>query len=129
MINIATNTNLKYANSSSNYYVIMIIQNFKKIKSKIKKFQFFSHSRCTKCRFDANNNHEAVVVNTRHVVKRPSKRSVLLINYTLLDNSQHPKFGSWMRSIYIHYLIMPRFTKAVHLGVMNTSIYKYYTNP
>ena len=30
--------------------------------------------------FKANNNREAVVVYARHVVKRPSKRSVLVIN-------------------------------------------------
>ena len=40
---MATNTNLKYANSSSNYYVIMMVQNLKKIKkSRISKnFRIF----------------------------------------------------------------------------------------
>ena len=33
--------------------------------------------------FNANNNREAVVVCARHVVKRPSKRSVLVVNITV----------------------------------------------
>ena len=66
--------NLKYANSSSNYYVIMMVQNLEK-KPKLENFQFFSHSRGIKCsRPEANNNREAVVVCARHVVKRRSKR-------------------------------------------------------
>ena len=63
--------NLKYANSSSNYYAIMIVQNLKKVlKLKISNF-FLIH--------EANNNREAVVVCAKHVVKQPSKRSVLYI--------------------------------------------------
>ncbi len=41
-------------------------------------FPIFSHSRGTKCRAEANNNREAVVFCARHVVKLPSKRSVLV---------------------------------------------------
>ena len=71
--------NLKYANSSSNYYVIMMVQNLKK-NLKLENFQFFSHPQGIKCRPKANNNREAVVVCARHVVKRHSKRSVLVYN-------------------------------------------------
>ena len=35
-LNMVTNTNLQYTNSSSNYYVIMILQNLKK-KNRISK--------------------------------------------------------------------------------------------
>ena len=72
--NVATIINLKYAHSSSNYYVIMMLQNLKK------KIQFFSHSQGTKCRVEANNNREAAVACARHVVKRPSKRCALVLN-------------------------------------------------
>ena len=48
-------------------------------KGKLENFQFFSHSRGIECRPKANNNSEAVVVCARHVMKRPSKRSVLVI--------------------------------------------------
>ena len=66
-------TNLKYADSSSNYYVIIMVQNLKKnLYPKISKKN--SHSRGMKCQLKANNNREAVVVCARHVVKRPSKR-------------------------------------------------------
>ena len=44
---------------------------------KIENFQFFSFLR-HEVPFKANNNREAVVVCARHVVKRPSKRSVLV---------------------------------------------------
>ena len=51
--------NHKYANSSLNYFVIMMLENLKKnLKSE---FPIFSHSRDTKCRVEANNNREAVV--------------------------------------------------------------------
>ena len=79
---MATNTNLKYAASSLNYYVIMMV-NFKK-KLKIENFQKNSHFRGTKCCVEANNNREAVVVCARHVVKRPIKRSVVVYIYTLI---------------------------------------------
>ena len=70
---MVTNTNLKYADSSLNYYVIIMVQNLKKIlNSKISKKN--SHSRGLKCQPKANNNREAVVVCARHVVKRPIKR-------------------------------------------------------
>ena len=54
-----------------------MVQNLKKTKSsKISKnFSFLRHE----VPFKANNNREAVVVCARHVVKRPSKRSVLVI--------------------------------------------------
>ena len=59
-------TNHKYANSSSNYYV-MRIQILKKTQNrKISKIFAF---RVTKCQFEVNNNHEAVVVCARRVVK------------------------------------------------------------
>ena len=38
------------------------------------KIQIFLHFLGTKCRVEANNNREAVVVSARYVVKRPSKR-------------------------------------------------------
>ena len=70
---MVTNTNLKYADSSSNYYVIIMVQNFKK-KFELENFQKNSHSRGMKCQPKANNYRFAVVVCARHVVKRPSKR-------------------------------------------------------
>ena len=76
--NMLATPNIKYANSSSNYYVIMMVQNLKKKPLKLESFQFFSHSRGIKCRPKANNNREVVVVCARYAVKRPSKRSVLV---------------------------------------------------
>ena len=56
-----------------------MLQNLEKVlKSKI--FNFFSFLRHD-VPFKANNNREAVVVCARHVVKRPSKRSVLVYIY------------------------------------------------
>ena len=59
-----------------------MVQNLKKVlKSKISKFfSFLRHE----VPFKAKNNREAVVVCAKHVVKRPSKRSVLVIIKTLL---------------------------------------------
>ena len=37
--------------------------------------------------FKANNNREAVVVCAKHVVKRPSKRSVLVLTNIILNAS------------------------------------------
>ena len=56
-----------------------MVQDLKKVfKSKISNFfSFLRHE----VPFKANNNREAVVVCARHVVKRPSKRSVLGIKY------------------------------------------------
>ena len=71
-------TNHKNANSSLNYHVIMMVQNLKK-KSKSRISKKNSHFRGTKCRVEANNNRFAVVVFARHVVKRPSKRSALVV--------------------------------------------------
>ena len=80
---MATNTNLKYADSSSNYYVTIMVQKILKIlNSKISKKNF--HSRGMKCQPKANNNREAVVVCARHVVKRPSKRMPARIHYSNL---------------------------------------------
>ena len=55
-----------------------MVQNLKKVlKSKISKFfSFLMHE----VPFKAKNNREAVVVCAIHVVKRPSKRSVLVSN-------------------------------------------------
>ena len=55
-----------------------MVQNLKKVlKSKISKFfSFLRHE----VPFKAKNNREAVVVCAIHVVKRPSKRSVLVYN-------------------------------------------------
>ena len=70
---MVTNTNLKYADSLLNYYVIIMVTNLKKIlNSKISKQN--SDSRSIKCQPKANNNRFAVVVCARHVVQRPSKR-------------------------------------------------------
>ena len=56
-----------------------MVQNLKKVlKSKISKFfSFLRHE----VPFKAKNNREAVVVCAIHVVKRPSKRSVLVSYY------------------------------------------------
>ena len=69
----------------------MMVQNLKKLlKSKISKFfSFLRHE----VPFKAKNNREAVVVCAIHVVKRPSKRSVLvqiivpIIVSTLMKNN------------------------------------------
>ena len=50
-------------------------------EKKDQNLQFFPHSRGTKCRVEANNNHEAVVVCARYVVKRHSKRSAIFVYY------------------------------------------------
>ena len=70
-------------------------QNLKKVlKSKIsKKNSFLRHE----VPFKAKNNREAVVVCAIHVVKRPSKRSVLVINNThrkedKIDQVSHNNF-------------------------------------
>ena len=70
---MVANTNLKYANSSSNYYVIPMVQKFLN-----RKFAKKSHSRGIKCQPKANNNREAVFVCARYFVKRPSKRMRLV---------------------------------------------------
>ena len=64
-----------------------MVQNLKKVlKSKISNFfSFLRHEVPSK----ANNNREAVVVCARHVVKRPSKRSVLVYNIRKMLNSRH----------------------------------------
>ena len=80
--NRVTAPNFKYVDSSSNYCVSMMLQNLKKVlKSKI--FNFFSFMR-HEVPFKENNNREAVVVCARHVVKRPSKRSVLVYIHNLI---------------------------------------------
>ncbi len=83
---MATNTNLKYADSSSELLRHHNGTKFKKkFNSKISKKN--SHSRGMKCQPKANNNRKAVVVCARHVVKRPSKRmraSILYFNCVLI---------------------------------------------
>ena len=70
---MVTNTNLKYADSSLNYCLIIMVQKFLKIlNSKISKKH--SRFRVMKCQPKANNNRFVVVVCARHVVRRPSKR-------------------------------------------------------
>ena len=71
---MVTNTNLKYADSSSDYHFIIMV----KKKSKNFKLENFQKMKCMKCQPKANNNREAVVVCARHVVKRHIKRSVLV---------------------------------------------------
>ena len=79
---MVTNTILKYADSSSNYYVIIMVQNLKKLKTR--KFPKKSHSRGMKCQPKATNNCFAVFVCARDVVKRPIKhmRATKYIDYT-----------------------------------------------
>ena len=75
-----TNTNLKYADSSLNYSVIIIVPNFKK-KFKSNIYRRNSHSRGIKCKPKANYNRKTVVVCAKHVAKRPSnciRASILL---------------------------------------------------
>ena len=81
-----------------------MVQNLKKLKSKISKFfSFLRHE----VPFNAKNNREAVVVCAIHVVKRPSKRSVLVYIYVrmymfvcseLIEETGRPPgliFGMW----------------------------------
>ena len=76
------NTNIKYANSSMNYYVITIVQNLEKNQLQNRQFPIFFAYPSRKYRVEANNNRKAVVICARHVVKRPSKRSALVLyNY------------------------------------------------
>ena len=77
-------TKFKYANSLSNYYVIMMLQNLRKIQKKNRKFPIFFAFPRHECRAEANNNREAVVVYARHVVKRTSKRSALVYIFICL---------------------------------------------
>ena len=66
-----------------------MVQNLKKLlKSKI--FKFFSFLR-HEVPFKAKNNREAVVVCAIHVVKRPSKRSVLVYNKMVNANTNNFK--------------------------------------
>ena len=68
---MVTNTNLKYADSSLNYHVIIMVQNFLTfLNSKILKKIAFRGMKCQ----PKLNNREAVVVCARDVVKRPSKQ-------------------------------------------------------
>ena len=69
-----------------------MVQNLKKVlKSKIsKKISFLRHE----VPFKAKNNREAVVVCAIHVVKRPSKRSVL-VYYICSDNTKYIFFPKY----------------------------------
>ena len=63
-LNTLATRNQKYANSSSNYHVIMMVLNLKKInKSKISKKIRISVARSTEVK--------QIVICVRHVVKRP----------------------------------------------------------
>ena len=75
---MVTNANLKYANTS-NYYVIMMLQNLKKIPT-IDNFQFFRISEARSAELKQTTNREALVVCARHVVERPSKLSAPVLN-------------------------------------------------
>ena len=103
--NMVATTKHKYVDSS-NFYIIIMVQNLKK-KFKIENFECFrikymslpmfplryivslggnssersfrTSPRGTKCRVESNNNREAVAVCARHVVKRPHKRSALVL--------------------------------------------------
>ena len=60
----------------------MMLQNFQKNQN----FKDFLHSWGMKCRVKVNNNREAVDVCVRYVVKRTSKRSVLVDINLLVEN-------------------------------------------
>ena len=83
---MVTDTNLKYAYSSSIYHVITMIQKLIKILNW--KISPNLHPRGMKFQPKANNNRKAVFVCARHVVKRPSKRmraSIYIYIYTHID--------------------------------------------
>ena len=67
-----------------------MVENLKK-QLKLENFQFFSHSRGIKSR--PNNNREEVVVCARQVVKRSSKRSVLVYIYMFICTELIEKTG------------------------------------
>ena len=80
---MVTNTNLKYDESSLNYYVIIMVPNLKNFKRENLKKK--SHSRGMKCQLKANINREEVVVCAKYVVKRASKRmraSIIILSKT-----------------------------------------------
>ena len=104
---MVTNTNLKYGYSSSNYYVIMMLQNLEK---KNRKFPIFSHSRGTKCR---------VVVCARYVVKRPSKRSVLVP--LLIASCEAVSFNEFCYSNVSGY-IYPNYDQNEFVSLTSSSI-------
>ena len=76
--NRVTTPNLRYAHSSTNYYFIMMSQNLKKNLNR--NFSIFFSFLMHEVPFKENNNRKAVVVCARHVVKRPSMRSVLVLH-------------------------------------------------
>ena len=59
---MVTNTNLKYADSSSNYYVIMMLQNLKKLK-KLKISNFFRIPETRGAELKQSNKRSALVIN------------------------------------------------------------------
>ena len=76
---MVTNTNLRYTYSSLDYYVIMMLQNFKKIlKLKFSNFFFISEARSAELK--QTTTAKRWLFTKKHVVKRPSKRSALLYN-------------------------------------------------
>ena len=96
-----TTPNHKYAVSSKNYCVIMMLQNLKKLlKLKIfKKNSFLRHE----VPFKAKNNREAVVVCAIHVVKRPSKRSVLVIYYIIRFHIYSNKQSIYLKFYFVNF--------------------------
>ena len=96
--NRVTTPNLKYANSSTNYCIIMMLKNLKK---NLNFFPFLRHE----VPFKANNNREAVVVCAKHVVKRPSKRSVLVC---IIFESL---------SIYVHCTVFVHYKNLFHIDM------------
>ena len=89
--NMVANTSPKYANSTSNYCVVIIMVhnlNF------FRKLEFFGIPKAlNKCLVKVNNRF-AVVVYAKHVVKRPSKRSakVNLKSINDVDVNQNKKY-------------------------------------
>ena len=82
--NMLATTNYKYANSLSNYYITMVVLISKNFKIKLPiYFAFLRHEVPSK----ANNKRESVVVCAPHIMKRPSKRSALTINYEVSQRS------------------------------------------
>ena len=105
-----------------------MVQNLKK-KLKLENFQFFSHSQGIKCHPKANNNREAVVVCERDVVKRPSKRSVLvLFNLGTQGETQSSRFSLKSQQSFIinslwSYIMV--YSIFVFLSLQNRSSFKY----
>ena len=75
--NTATLTNIHFNGVLiiyTKYYTCLFVSS-----QLIEETSHFSHSRGTNCRVEANNYSKAIVVCARNVVKRPSKRSALVV--------------------------------------------------